>query len=384
MTPEYVAEIGTDHYLTPGEVAGIHDRPAPAAVWDTYRAHFRAFTGSRLDPQFWGLDSPIRFQGHPRVTPGTTVVIAGHAAVTPAFCRDLTYVRRHVSVWSSAAGAEALAGRGLAADLVIAQHRTDLESAAHVRHVRDRNGYNVLGGVPVVVADPRLPGALLAGVPDARLAGINAARGWGLWPATLTSLAVSAGASAVVLAGLDLATAGGRALDAVLGVIARTADIPFIAADVATPPEGWLQARLRDTPGPRGFPAVEMTRTVDASQEQRRARLAEHLRTAGDVLRTAAVFRSAALEARRHRDSRGDARLEDAWRQLMAWRRQRELRLAVQDGLGAGLLARAWREAPETVRGPLWRPVLLLTSELVAQGRLADARLAQREDRLSA
>ncbi|MGE3276404.1 MAG: hypothetical protein AB7O67_14925 [Vicinamibacterales bacterium] len=385
MTPQLVADVGSDHYLTRGEAAQPGGGRVSTEVWSAYQESFDGFTGSRLDPHFAALDTPIRFVGEPQVAPGTTIVIAGSEGDAARRAADLKHVRRHVSLWTSAEGAEALASRDVSADLMIGQHRTDVGNALHVRHVTDRDGSNILGTAPLVMADYRLPAMLLAGVPDARLIGVEAARGWGWWPATLVSLALRAGASAVVLTGVDLDRPARRPLRAVLSLLASASAIPLVASDTAQPPGGWVAARLRDTPGPAGQPAVQVARTVGATRDRRLATLATHLSTLTDVVRSVEAFRAAALEARGRRYSRaGDATLEDAWLQMHAWGRQRETRIAIQDGLGARLLPRAWRDGARNVAGPLWRPVLMVTDELARQAQRASTRLEARQEKRSA
>ena len=382
MLRRLIATIGADRHLTLDELE-LDARVAVARpAWDAYQSHFDGFTGARLDPQFDRLDHPARHAGIPRVSAGTAVVIVGAGPSLAHTALDLTRVRDRISIWTSARSAEALAAHRLTPDLVLVQHETDLDAYLSVRHLRDRNGANPLDSAPQVMAEAKTPAALVARVPVGRLSMFDGSSGWGLWPASLAWLAFGSGATLVALAGIDLGQPHRpdptqEPLRAVLSLLASCAGVVTVDAGGGAPKPGWPRATVRDVVGNRGARTVRMERQSDPGRSHRLDALDRDLARLRDTLDAATAFRSAALAARDSRAARrSDGRLADAWRELRDWRHAPTVRVALQECLGVRFLPRFWREASDTVRGPLWRPVLLATDEIVRQATRARERLS--------
>lgn len=385
MIPDPILEIGADCCLSPAEL-GAAARPAALLAWDVYDAHFDRFTGARLDPQFARLDRPPIATGQPEVAPGTTVVVTGAGLSLADVAGELARARDRVSIWCSPRGAEALALYDLEPDLVLVQHQSDLDAYLSERHVGDRGGERVICRAPQVLAEPRTPASLLARVPGHRLAAFDGATGWGRWPASLARLAAGAGAEAVALAGIDLGRPGQpdpahEALVALLALVAASTGTVTLDVGGGAAKPGWPRAPLRRVAGSRGSRTVEMGRGSRPDRGAERAAIEAHLRYLAAPIEAAENFRALALQ-RRNRGAGGAecSRLADAWSTLVEWRHDPALRLAIQDGLGIGLLPRLWRQASTVVGGPLWRPVLLVTDEIVRQARRARERLASRAE----
>lgn len=372
MPHDLIASIGGDRHLTLDDL-GTGSSCADAAVtWTTYRTHFDRFTGACLDPQFARLAHPARYAGIPRVRPGTTVIIAGAGPSLTHAAPELGRLRAHVSIWTSPRGAEALAAHDLTPDLLLVQHQNDLDAHLSVRHVRDRDGVTPIDRAPAVLAEPRTPAALVARVPSARLAAFNGACGWGLWPASLAWLAARSGAEAIALAGIDLGT--GQAPDpaheplrALLRLLAGATDAVTIDAGGADKP-GWAREPIAGVAGGAGSRTVVVERTPWPDRGMRLEALDAGLAGLREAIERAREFRVLALEARAA-VPRGAAegRLADAWVTLLAWRRAPAMRAAFQEELGVRFLPQLWRQSARPVAGPLWRPVLLATDEIVRQ-----------------
>ncbi len=382
MVGALIRSIGTDRHLHPDELPPVATRSLSAEMWTLYGSVFDRFTGACTDAQFARLDHPARFTAAPRVRPGTTVVIAGAGPSLSRVAPDLVRLRDRVSIWTSIRGAEALATHGLNADLVLVQHRCDLDAYLTVRHLRDRNGASPLDHVPVVLAEPRTPRALLARVPPVRLATFDPARGWGLWPASLVSLANESGAKAIALAGIDLGTRETpdpihEPLGALLAALAFASRPATINAGGGAIKPGWPEAALASYTDPGGASAVALESTRWSSAAARRADLLQDLASLRDTLAEVTAFRALALESRAAGRRASDTRLADAWTALMSWHRSPELRRSLQEGLGATFLPRIWRQDRTDIRGPLWRPVLLATDEIWHQAAVARARLSE-------
>lgn len=378
-----VTLIGRDRSLSIEE-AQASSQDHLDGVWRTYVDHFERFTGAMLDPQFSRLENPARSFAVPLVSRGCTVVIVGSGPSLAAEARTLARLRRHVSVWTSLRGAEAMAAQRLQPDLIIVQHASDLDAYLTTRHLQDRNGETPLTSAPVVLAEPRTPAALLRSVPCSRLAAVDPAIGWGLWPATMASLAITAGASAVGLLGIDLGTPR-RADPAHIPLVALLARIAERAQDVATldlgtgaAKCGWMPCALRDAVGSAVVTPVQLAHAPWASEADRYGALTRALVDIATPLHSAAECRAIAMALRDGRAGRAaEPRLEDLWRTLLAWRWDARLRLAIQEELGARFLPRFWRQDAEDVVGPLWRPALLAADELVSQAQAASARVEQ-------
>ncbi|MFA5907746.1 MAG: hypothetical protein WC815_03115 [Vicinamibacterales bacterium] len=372
MPRDLIASIGTDRYLTAddlGSGAFSHDA---AVTWKTYRTQFDGFAGACLDPQFARLTHPATHAGIPRVHPGTAVIIAGAGPSLEHVAPELAHARDRLSIWTSLRGAEALATYGLAPDLLLVQHQSDLDAYLSVRHLDDRNGATPANHAPVVLAEARTPAALIARVPSARLAAFNGACGWGLWPASLAWLAAAAGADAIALAGIDLGTADApdpahEALRALLGLLATTTTAVTVDAGGADKP-GWARAPITPLTSATGARTVLLERAPWPEPEARIEALAAGLEYLREALDSATAFRALAIEARASRPrGQAEGRLADAWNVVLGWRHTPAMRAAFQEDLSVSFLPRFWRQAAPSVAGPLWRPLLLATDEIVRQ-----------------
>ncbi len=372
-----LALVGSDRFLSRETCA------VPAAMarwlgtaWDVYASQFDGFTGARLDPQFSRLDLPDLDEVLP-VLHGGTVAIVGTGPSLGRSASALRDLRPHLSIWTSIRGAEALATHGVTPDLGIIQHPSDLDAYLTTRHLGDRNGSHPLSGVPAVLLERRTPAALLAGLDPARLGLVDGAIGWGLWPATLAALAIASGATTVALVGIDLGTPdrvdpAQEPLAELLSLVADRAPAGVSVADAGcgAPKRGWHSAPLHivASAGPTG--TVDVRRTRRDAAEARRETLVAQIQALAPLVAEAEDAHALALAAR----TRGDhtscrAALADHWHTLLEHGEDGGTRLALQEGLGARLLPSLWRHAPVDPPGPLWRPVLLVSDEIV---RLAD------------
>lgn len=389
MPHDLIASIGTDRHLTIDDLGTGSSCRDAAATWNAYRTHFDGFAGACLDPQFARLTHRATHAGIPRVRPGTAVVIAGAGPSLGHVAHELAHVRDHVSIWTSLRGAEALATHGLTPDLLLIQHQSDLDAYLSVRHLRDRNGATPADGAPAVLAETRTPAALIARVPSARLAAFNGACGWGLWPASLAWLASGAGAEAIALAGIDLGLEAAldpahESLRALLALLAGAANAATIDVGGANKP-GWARESIARVAGARGSRTVVMERVPWPGPEVRLEALAAGLAGLHDAVESARAFRALAIEARASQPrGQSDERLADAWKALFTWRRTPALRVAFQEELSVRFLPRFWRQAAPSVAGPLWRPVLLATDEIVRQADRARQCLSAPLEALSA
>jgi len=390
MALDVITAIGTDRYLTVGELTGRPGRAAASQAWETYTASFSRFTSARLDPQFARLDHPARAVATPHVSPGTTVVVAGTGPSLAAILPALKQARHRLSLWTSPRGAETLQAAGIRPDLVLVQHQSDLDAFLSARQLGDRNGDNVLDTAAAVLAEPKTPACLLARVEGARLAAVDPAAGWGLWPATLVSLAMRSGAGAVALAGIDLGATGQSAdahapLVALLDTLARGGGLPSFDVGQGADKPGWPRRSLDSIVDTGGNARVVLQRGAWLTRESRLAELDSVLRTLADPLAISHTCRQLARDAqRRLRAPYLESQLADLWTTLLAWRRDPALRTAFQEGLGVRFLPRFWRLDTGPLAGPLWRPVLLATEEITLQARAARRALNDRAEAQSA
>lgn len=378
MSLTAVTNVGRDRWLTIDETDGD-----VAGVWDTYSVQFDGFTGATLDPQFARLDHPAETFGRPLVAPGTTIVIAGTGPSLAAEAGTLARIRGHLSVWTSLRGAEALATFGVRPDLILVQHASDLDAYLTARHLADRRHANPLSSAPVVLAEPRAPASLLADLPADRVTAIDPAIGWGLWPAALASLAVTSGASTVALLGVDLGAPGAldpahAPLAALLGNIAgRAGRIATLDLGDGAVKAGWSPAMTSAVAAGSIAPPVTVSPHPWVSRAERHESLARALDMLSDPLQSAQEYRRMATAARDGGTRRSaDAALRSGWESLLSWRSDVPMRIAIQEELGARFLPRFWRQAPDTITGPIWRPVLLAAEELLLQAERAKARCA--------
>lgn len=372
--------IGSDRQLRVDDVQADLSRTLMVDAWQLYRLHFGGFTASRVDPQFARLDHPAQYVAQPMVSPGTTIVVAGAGPSLAVCAPELLRLRKRLSIWTSIRGAEALATHGLTPDLIAVQHSSDLDAYLTVRHLRDRNGANPILTAPAVLAEPKTPASLLAGLDGERLATFDPACGWGHWPASLAWLACSAGARAIALAGIDLGASDAadpsqEPLRGLLGEIAGGASVPTIDAGHGAIKAGWARQSLDITVGASGKPDVVFDNHPWTSPDQRRAELEATLIALRDYIDAAATFRARAMEQRVTRDTTREGPLAEAWQILRRWRDSESIRVAFQEGLGVTFLPRFWRMEDRDVVGPMWRPIVLATDEIVRQATAAHTRL---------
>jgi hypothetical protein len=378
--------IGRDHALVVDDLGGLDARARAEArlLWAAYDDHWRRLCGSRLDPQFWRLDHPARWAGSVAVSDGAPVVIVGTGPSLRSVLPELRRVRRAVHLFTSPRGTAALAEAQMVPDLVLVEHQTPLDAHFSAQDLSHRTTH-ALDRVPLVATDARTPAALLTGVSTDRILVLDPLPTWGLWPATAAALALSSGAQAVALAGIDLGTHQRPdplqgPLRALLALLAAGADVDCVdvGAGGASKP-GWPAAAL-DAMAPGGTAsALVLTRrpwlTVQARYEAARAchrRLAPLAADAVATLETACLVRDGD-----HSPATGAA-LWDGLARLLAAGQRLEMRMDVQDGLGASFLPRLWRTPPDIALGAqLWRPAALAAHELVGQYAALDRRLTE-------
>jgi hypothetical protein len=380
MMRQVFLRIGSDQHVG---AADIETSDFADRTWAVYRDHFECFTASRVDSQFARLEHPALPYGQPQVASGTTIVITGTGPSLVEQVPVLQRLRKRLSIWTSLRGAEALEQHGLSADLILVQHQTDLDAYLSVRHLRDRNGDNPLHRAPVVLAEPKTPAALLAGVEPARVATFDPACGWGHWPVSLAWLACGAGARAIALAGIDLGTVDTcepihQPLCSLLSLVALTSPVPATDLGHGAIKSGWARLPLDATVGSTGSPDVTMALTPWLTADERRATLTDTLDLLGEHVDAARVFRELALDRRMGRGKGADRPLAESWSILQGWGEHAPVRAAFQEGLGVTFLPRLWRRQALNVAGPQWRPVLLAADQIVRQFDAAAARVGDR------
>jgi hypothetical protein len=384
--------VGSDRARRPEEVGPIAGAPlaeagALPAIWEAYGAHFRHFTGARLDPQFERLEHPARLTGSIAVTDGAPVVIVGTGPSLRQMLPELRRVRASVHLFTSPRGADALSECGLIPDLVLVEHQTPLDAQFSVQE-RWHRGRHAIARVPWVAADARTPAPLLDSVPSDRLFVPAPLPSWGLWPATAAALALGSGSRAVALLGVDLGTAGEpdpahAPLRALLGLLAAHTDVSCVDAGPAGAAKPRWVADSLDALAAGGAAsplAVSTTPWQDAAERLTDAvRLADGIEPL--VAHASATLAAACAVRDGDRSAEALAVLTDRLTQLLAAGGRIENRIEVQEGLGASFLPRFWRVPPDPALGArLWRPAALAAHELVGQYRA----LRQRTLRLGA
>lgn len=379
--PAFVGAIGSDRYLTREElVVATGDHPAIGDAWGVYQNAFGGYCETGVDPLWSRLTNPIRDTGALRCAPGESVVVVGTGPSALAGLPVLREIRARVHLFTSPRGAEWLAGHGVTPDLVLVEHQTALDAHHAVRHLSDI-GRNPIAGAPLVAADWRTPGALLAGVAQERVFVPEAMPTWGLWPATAVALAAQAGAARVGLLGIDLGTAAAAdpayaPLSALLGLLSRACNTTMLDCGGGARKPGWAAAAVGDCAAdhPRAnlvvgrSPAPSCARRyADAVQAGRR--LSPQIARARQILRLA-------LAARAGHPAPG---LVDAASELLSWGDDPQRRVDLQESMGLTFLPRLWRTRIDSALGAaIWRPVMLATHELVGQADRFDA-LVRRE-----
>lgn len=384
--------VGSDRTRRPEEVrpiagAPLADAGALQALWNAYGAHFRCFTGARLDPQFERLEHPARLTGSIAVTDGAPVVIVGTGPSLRRMLPELRRVRASVHLFTSPRGADALSECGIIPDLVLVEHQTPLDAQFAVQE-RWHRGRHAITRVPWVAADARTPAPLLEAVPSDRLFVPAPLPSWGLWPATAAALALGSGSRAVALLGVDLGTAeepdpAHAPLRTLLGLLAAHTEVACVDAGAggATKPR-WLPDSLDAlAAGGAALPLAVSTRPWQDAAE----RLTDAVRLADGIEPLVAHASATLASACAVRDGDHSAAaltgLIDRLTELLAAGDRIENRIDVQEGLGASFLPRYWRVPPDLALGSgLWRPAALAAHEVVGQYRS----LRQRTLRLGA
>lgn len=376
---DLVERIGRDHALVPTDLGPL--TPAAAAalpgLWAAYQQHWGGFCGARLDPMHSALSHPAHVAGRIRVPDGGTVIVVGTGPSLATALPALRRIRRSVHLVTSPRGADALASAGLVPDLVYIEHETALDAQFSVSDRAHRPAH-ALAAVPLVASDARTPAPLLAGVAAERLFVPDQAPSWGLWPATAVALAIGGGAGRVGLVGIDLGTSVGpdprfAPLVDVLGLLARGAGVPCL--DLGTggaPKPQWAPASVDAMARDGVVDALWVDRCVWPSPSARQARAAaawQRLRPiaalAADTLAAAAVVRDG------DRSTAACDRMAAGLARLLAVGGSHDMRVDVQEHLGASFLPRYWRTPPDLALGPgLWRAAALASHEIVHQHRM--------------
>lgn len=384
MLPRLFHQIGSDRHLTRAELEGATQPHGLAeAAWDVYSRHFQRFTGATLDPMCHRLAHPATRHGSLRVEPGTSVLVVGTGPSLRPNLEGIGALAGRLRIITSPRGAEVLLRHGIVPDVVLVEHQTALDAHHSARHVADCT-QPVLTACPLIAADWRTPGALLAGVAASATFVPSPLPTWGLWPATAAAMAIEAGASRVGLVGVDLGTSAEpdpahAPLAALLGLIARLA--PVVALDCGrggAAKRGWLAASVDDLPGVRQrgpcSTMLSLAPGVDERIDEARAGLGELEPT---------LERARSLLARATAARAGGARvvtLEEAVIEIIGWGDDARTRMLVQECLGASFLPRLWRIGVDLSLGnALWRPLMLATHELVAQADAMRTAVAVRE-----
>jgi len=372
--PEFFAAIGSDHYLSPRDV--IHATAPHREIdhaWTIYTDHFGGFCGSRLDPDYWRHEHPARHLGTLAIDADAPVLVVGADPSFERHARTLRQIRSRIVLMTSPEGADALFRYAMVPDVVV----VDRETAAD--HARG----GALARCPLVAVNPRTPAAIVAGVPVEHLFVPDAFPTWGCWPATAVAMAAAAGAGRIGLLGVDLGTADApdprqTPLVRLLSLLALTAN----AACLDCGPEGarkagWPVATLEEMAARRPPALPEVTRRPWTSPDARINMDRERVRSLEPLLsRARALF----LLGLRARDGRLDPRrpriVEDAMSELLVWRQNAQVRIALQDTMGLSILPRLWRTG---VRGQhsaqLSQTLLLATDEIVRQAEKLETRL---------
>ncbi len=377
MLPSSFHSIGADRWLSAAEAGTWNPHPLTAAMWQVYAEQFQCFTGATLDPQFHRLAHPAAHTGSIELAPGSGVVVVGTGPSLRAHVEVLGRVRRHVVVVTSPRGAAALLPHGIVPDLVLVEHQTAIDAHHSARTVADADA-TMLGMCPLVAADWRTPAGVLAGVAPGALFVPAPLPAWGLWPATAVALALNAGAARVALLGVDLGTIEApdpahAPLIGLLELLARLGGAVTIDCG-GTAKSGWIKAGIEAAAGRRHKAPLRahLRRAPRAAERVADARAG--LERLAPVVDRARAICALATAARAGRSS--TAALVDAAGEITAWRDDAQVRLSVQETLGAAFLPRLWRIGIDPLLGEaLWRPLLLATHELVAQADTLSATL---------
>lgn len=378
-------QVGADRALTVDAVDGTRavEPPAVQALWRLYEAHWRRFCGARIDPQFNRLVHPARWTGSAAAADDAVAVIVGTGPSLPALLPALSRRRAHVHLVTSPRGAEALAGAGLTADLVIVEHATALDAHFTTRD-RTHRATHGLAAASWVAAEPKTPPALVADVRPDRLFVPDAWPGWGLWPATAVVLASRAGARTIVLAGIDLGRTGEPAAehaplaDLLAWLAARCGARCVDAGVLGAAKPGWPHGDLDECCAARPVRPLDLVRRPWTSTRDRVAASVMELERSAPVVDLARQARDAALRIRSSPSSADGAPCERGLSALLAWGRTPAHRDTVEGGLGASFLPRLWRTPPDGRLGSgLWRATALAADEIIQQQQALAQALAR-------
>ena len=359
-------DVGADRYLTHAELP-VEAASATRTIWEVYDRLFGRFTGAGLDPLFHRFaHPPARRLAAPAFPRGVPMVIAGAGPSLDSAVEDLRRIRDRVLVASSWRGALALQAHGLHADLVLVEQQNvfDAQAAADDRRFSEPAR---LHPFTKVLAQPATPPDLLK---DLDADACRLAEGlptWGLWPATLTAMALDANVPAI---GLVL-EAPQPPLLALLELLAQAAPGACRDCVSGTPAKrGWTRTSLQS------FAEIWAAHTSNVQEigwrhERPNALLVEEARhdlaTMRPLLPDAHEALAVALQARAGNVPR-DRSLTRAIELMLAWGADPHLRTVLQRGLGLSFLPRFWRTGIRIGSDPqLWRPLVLALHELTTQ-----------------
>jgi glycosyltransferase involved in cell wall biosynthesis len=359
-------DVGADRYLTHAELP-VEAAAATRTIWEIYDRLFGRFTGAGLDPLFHRFaHPPARRLAAPAFPRGVPMVIAGAGPSLDSSVDDLRRIRDRVLVASSWRGALALQSHGLHADLVLVEQQNvfDAQAAADDRRFSEPAR---LHPFTKVLAQPATPPDLLK---DLDADACRLAEGlptWGLWPATLTALALEANVPAI---GLVLEPPQPPLL-ALLELLAQAAPGACRECVSGSPPKrGWTRTSLQS------FAEIWAAQTSNVREmawrhERPNALLLEEARhdlaTMRPLLPDAHEALAVALQARAGNVPR-DRSLTRAIELMLAWGADPHLRTVLQRGLGLSFLPRFWRTGIRIGSDPqLWRPLVLALHELTTQ-----------------
>jgi len=373
--------IGTDRYLSLDEIpdADVTSRRS-AHAWQVYQREFGAYCGARVDPQFSRLDARVR-PATMLLPPDASVVVVGTGPSLDRQAADLARARRHLILFTSIRGADALARSGITPDLIIVQHHTPLDAELTLSHMRDRGSRAIVSRCPHVAIDRRTPAAMIAGLPPERVFRPRQWASWGLWPATAVAAALAAGAARVALLGVDLGTADRpdrsyEPLAALLDLLAQASASDCIdCSSGVMSARGWRRAAITDA---ASRPLRSRLRVLHGPGCDARMIARRNLETLEGTVCRARELLALALDARRG-CARSPRALVDAASELLSWRETAALRVHLQETLGLSFLPRLWRTGIDPDLGHrLWRPIVLALHELTLQADALSSRVATR------
>ena len=371
MLPEWFTAIGTDRYLAQTDVP---QDGAPSAqilnAWRLYADEFDRFCESRLDPGFHRLSHPAQWIGSIEPNDDASVLVLGTGPSARRGMPGVIRQRHRLWIFTSPRGAELLAEHGLTPDLVLVEHRTALDAQHTARHAETAAA---LRRAPLVAADWRTPARLLEGLSPDRVFVPDPMPTWGLWPATAVALAINAQAARIGLLGIDLGTAqtpdpAHAPLRQLLGLVTRLTTAATVDCGIsgAIKPH-WLPGSVDALASAAPLARPRSARRPAMSVADRRG----ETRTALAGIETCvASARGALADGLACRAGRAieTTRLAAHAAELLSWRSDETLRVAIQEVLGCSFLPRLWRTGIDfSLDRSLWRPLVLAAHEIVGQ-----------------